>query len=285
MKRKVQFALFFLILSVSISSCFNTENGNIRVYFSPDIKNHLMTELKNAKESIDIAIYVFTDRDIAELLNKKAKEKVKIRVLFGETSDEFSSSVDEILSSGMEKKKDGIHRFQSDGIMHDKFAIIDNKTLITGSYNWTYSANAKNNENLIIIKNNEGMVKSYKREFSRLWKRGKVMKIYIAKGEVKFNSINDVKRYTGKYVNGIGTVKKVGYSKRSGTYFLNFGEQRGGFTIVIFKRTASAFMNNKGSVFNLKGKTVKCYGKIKYYKKYGYEIILNDYKKLEIVND
>ena len=285
MKKKLQIGLFFIILSVFISSCFNAGGGNIEVYFSPNIKKHLMAGIKNARESIDIAIYVFTDRDIAELLNKKAKEGVKIRVLFGETSDEYSSSVDEYLTTAIYKKRDGIHRFESDGIMHDKFAIVDNRILITGSYNWTYSANAKNNENLIIIKNNDSVIKRYEKEFSRLWKRGRVIKTYIVKGEINFNNINDVKKCKGKYVSGIGTVRNVGFSKRSGTYFLNFGERRGGFTIVIFKRTASSYINNRGSIFNLKGKTVRCYGKIKYYKKYGYEIILNDYKKLEIVND
>ncbi len=279
--RNVVILFPFLLLS----SCFNTAKSNLEIYFSPNIKKHLITEINSAKNSIDIAIYVFTDRDVADALNRIAKRGVKVRVLFGETSDQFSSSVDESLVPEIEKKKDGIHKFESDGIMHNKFAVIDENTVITGSYNWTYSANAKNNENLIIIRDNSQIARKYEDEFTRLWRRGRTLKTVIAKGKVNFNNPADVKMHVGEYVNGVGIVENVGYSKRSGTYFLNFGAGRGGFTIVIFRRTASAYKNNRGSIFNLKGKTVKCYGKIKYYKKYGYEIILNNYKNLELLND
>lgn len=52
--------------------------------------------------------------------------------------------------------------------MHSKFAIIDNCILLTGSYNWTFSANNKNDENLIVIDESE-LIEIYQNQFVHLW--------------------------------------------------------------------------------------------------------------------
>ena len=51
--------------------------------------------------------------------------------------------------------------------MHDKFCIIDNQIVITGSYNWTDNAEFKNDENIVILKDNEQATK-YSLEYKRL---------------------------------------------------------------------------------------------------------------------
>ena len=53
------------------------------------------------------------------------------------------------------------------GFMHHKFCVIDSKTVITGSYNWTYYAEIRNVEN-IVITNSAEVVVAYESEFSRL---------------------------------------------------------------------------------------------------------------------
>ena len=52
--------------------------------------------------------------------------------------------------------------------MHHKFAIIDNRLLLTGSYNWTSSANNRNNENLMVIDDPE-VIARYQNQFEKLW--------------------------------------------------------------------------------------------------------------------
>jgi phosphatidylserine/phosphatidylglycerophosphate/cardiolipin synthase-like enzyme len=52
--------------------------------------------------------------------------------------------------------------------MHHKFAIIDSRLVLTGSYNWTRSAAAYNHEN-ILVTGNKQVVNSFEKEFSRLW--------------------------------------------------------------------------------------------------------------------
>ncbi|MCP4012352.1 MAG: DUF1669 domain-containing protein [Phycisphaeraceae bacterium] len=58
---------------------------------------------------------------------------------------------------------------KTDAHMHHKFAIIDGKALINGSFNWTVSATERNQENLVISRE-AGLVKQFKTEFNRLWK-------------------------------------------------------------------------------------------------------------------
>jgi hypothetical protein len=52
--------------------------------------------------------------------------------------------------------------------MHNKFCIIDNKVLINGSYNWTYYAENKNHENILIIKDEKHVIDAFDQEFQRL---------------------------------------------------------------------------------------------------------------------
>ena len=53
-------------------------------------------------------------------------------------------------------------------IMHHKFAIIDNRILLTGSYNWTFSANHRNDENLMVIDDPE-IIEIFQNQFVNLW--------------------------------------------------------------------------------------------------------------------
>lgn len=52
--------------------------------------------------------------------------------------------------------------------MHNKFAIIDNSLLVTGSANWTWSAFFGNSENLIFT-NDQNMIKNFQKAFNNMW--------------------------------------------------------------------------------------------------------------------
>ena len=54
------------------------------------------------------------------------------------------------------------------GLLHDKFAVIDERVVLTGSYNWTAAAENKNAENLLIIKD-KVIARKYTDQFHHLW--------------------------------------------------------------------------------------------------------------------
>lgn len=54
--------------------------------------------------------------------------------------------------------------------MHNKFVIVDDQFLITGSFNWTYVAGKHNQENVIVV-DNPYYIQKYDQEFEKLWKQ------------------------------------------------------------------------------------------------------------------
>ena len=64
---------------------------------------------------------------------------------------------------GIQVRHDGTTFF-----MHHKFAVIDKKTLINGSFNWTRAAITGNFENLLITDDTH-VVQAYLRQFEKLW--------------------------------------------------------------------------------------------------------------------
>jgi DNA/RNA endonuclease YhcR with UshA esterase domain len=95
--------------------------------------------------------------------------------------------------------------------------------------------------------------------------------------------VSEVAKYVDKTVTVEGKVLRVGQSTRSNTYFLNFTQQRNGFTVVIFSKTVSKFETAKIDIKSFEGKTVQVTGKIQNPPQYGVEIILNDPSEIKIV--
>lgn len=52
--------------------------------------------------------------------------------------------------------------------MHNKFVIIDEELVLTGSYNWAKKSTAENNENVVIL-SDKSAVQNYTKEFEKLW--------------------------------------------------------------------------------------------------------------------
>lgn len=144
--------------------------SSIKVYFSlvDDPEEAIIEELDKAEESIDVAMYYFTDRDLANALIDAHNRGVKIRVYLDKDQLEEKYSKSRYLA------KQGISIRYSDNpyimIMHHKFCVIDNEVVITGSYNWTASAGERNNENLLVIRD-PPLANRFEEEFNGLWNK------------------------------------------------------------------------------------------------------------------
>jgi len=138
----------------------------IDVYFSlvGDPERAIIEQLNKAGESIDIAMYYFTDRNLANAVIDAYNRGVKVRIYLDKDQKEAQYSKSRYLT------KQGITIRYSNNpyIMHHKFAVIDSEVVITGSYNWTASAGEMNNENLLVIRD-PPLASRYKQEFYRLW--------------------------------------------------------------------------------------------------------------------
>jgi len=137
-----------------------------KAYFSPNggCQEAVATEIGKAQRSIDIAMYSFTSREIAQALVDAKKRQIKIRIVLdnAQIKEPFSKSR-YLIGKGLNVKF-----ALGPGLMHHKFALIDNRVLLTGSFNWTVSAEKKNAENLLILTDKE-LVSKYTKQFKHLW--------------------------------------------------------------------------------------------------------------------
>lgn len=138
----------------------------IQVSFSrvDDTSSLIRTWIGRANSTIDVAVYSFTQDSLADALVSARNRGVAVRVLMdsGTTSDSGSEY------SRLQKLGISIKTDSSTGLMHDKFFVIDDRVLGTGSYNWTGSAEDDNAENLLIVRS-ATLVDRYLNEFNALW--------------------------------------------------------------------------------------------------------------------
>ena len=136
--------------------------------FFDDIQEQIIYEINKAKKSILIAVAWFTDREIFNLLCTKASEKIKVELLLTNDRINTNSGLDyeQLRSLGGFVTLIG-NRKSGKSIMHNKFCVIDAKTIITGSYNWSYQAQ-QNQENITVIYDDHTLAEQFIDEFEAI---------------------------------------------------------------------------------------------------------------------
>jgi len=154
------------IIAISLSTISPVFAEPIKVFFSLNggCQESVIQEISQAQKTIDIAMYNLTTREISQELIKAKERGVKIRAFLdqGEGNGKYSKAR-YLMDNGIE-----VRFYAGGGLMHNKFTVIDNRVLITGSFNWTASAERENQENLLII-TDENVVKQYAQRFEMLW--------------------------------------------------------------------------------------------------------------------
>jgi len=146
------------------------DKDGLEVYFSPEdhFKDRLIALINSAKSSIYFMIYAFTDKDVADALINAQKRGVEVKGVFDKdfNSNPYSK-YDYLKEAGLDVRLDG-----ASFLLHDKVMIFDQNTVVTGSYNFTLSANNKNAENSLVIEDKE-IYKKYEDEFWKIYNEGK----------------------------------------------------------------------------------------------------------------
>ncbi len=283
-------SVFILLSLLFCTSTFSSPQ--IKVYFSPHggAQEAIAERIDKTQESIDVAMYAFTNRELAWALVRAQQKGIKVRVLL---DSDFSSSCDYSKEHFLSQHDVELRVYRSrlkgenaGGRMHHKFAIVDQRILIFGSYNWTASAEKRNCENLLIVTQSPKLIKTFQQNFNRLWQRGEASgEELIPEAVISATDLRGLRNYIDRFVAVEGEVKKVGYSERSNTYFLNFDVVRPCFTAVIFSSAVERFKAEKKDPRGYQGKKVKISGRLIEHPKYGLEIILEDPIQIEEINN
>ena len=155
--------------ATSAASSVSVSGNSVSVYFpraGGDAEGALISQINSASKKLDVAIYSFTDENIADAIANAKKRGVSVRMMTDRESagEQYQEKCLDIVKNAGITIKDNTHS----GIMHLKVSIIDSGTVTTGSFNYTKSAQNTNDENLVIIHNTQ-LNSQYEVEFNRMW--------------------------------------------------------------------------------------------------------------------
>ncbi len=135
-------------------------------FFSPGeaCRNVIIRQIETATTRLHICVFTISDDSITKSLLSAHKKGVQIKLITdNDKSFDMGSDVEQLAKAGIAVKMD-----TTPNHMHHKFMLADQRTLITGSYNWTLSAARYNHENILVTRE-AGVIKSFTHQFDQLW--------------------------------------------------------------------------------------------------------------------
>ncbi|TGG87030.1 hypothetical protein E4650_09265 [Geotoga petraea] len=144
------------------------KNSEISTFFTPDedYQKVILDYINNAEKEVKVMIFTFTDSNIAQALADAYNRGVDVKVI----TETFQSGSRWSVYGDFQNKFPFILD-KNNKTFHHKLLLIDDKHILTGSYNFTKSALENNDENAVIISNNEEFYKAYENEFDFLWEK------------------------------------------------------------------------------------------------------------------
>ena len=136
---------------------------SVAVHFSPKggATEAVLRELKAARREVLVLAYSFSSKPIAEALVAAKTRGAQVEIVLDRSNEqEDYSDLQLFEEQGLAPLVDAQH-----AIAHNKLMIIDSRTLITGSFNFTHQAEAENAENLLIVKGHPELVALYRQNF------------------------------------------------------------------------------------------------------------------------
>ena len=155
-------------LSVVVAASPATALKAAQARFSPGpgCLGLILDAIQGARQRLDVCVFTITDDRISDALLDAHRRKLALRILTdNDKAWDEGSDVQRLSRAGIAVRID-----TSPYHMHHKFALVDGRTLLTGSYNWTRSAEQHNEENVVSTED-AGLVRAFSEEFEQLWGR------------------------------------------------------------------------------------------------------------------
>ena len=136
---------------------------SVSVHFSPKggCTDAVVRELKAARHEVLVQAYSFSSKAVSQALVDARMRGLKVEVLLDRSNEgEAYSDLPFLAEQGLTPQIDAQH-----AIAHNKVMIIDGRTVITGSFNFTHQAEAENAENLLVIKGHPDLARAYRTNF------------------------------------------------------------------------------------------------------------------------
>jgi phosphatidylserine/phosphatidylglycerophosphate/cardiolipin synthase-like enzyme len=163
-------ALLLALGSAGLIALSAPAHAAATVYFSPwdDAEGALIETLAKARKSVHVQAYLLTSRNIARALLAAHQRGVRVAVLAdqGMADKGNSEQLDALVAAGIEVALETRY-----AAAHNKVMLIDASSsepvLVTGSYNFTWSAQARNAENLLVLTGEPELTRRYLANWQR----------------------------------------------------------------------------------------------------------------------
>jgi len=158
------------VLPVSRTPPAMPARGTVQVAFTPwdNAEGMIVEGIRRARQQILVQAFSFTSRTLANALIAAKRRGVDVRVMADreQTFGGEASRIPDLAAAGIPVALEV--RYQS---AHNKVMIVDAGTaeaaVITGSYNWTYAAQAKNAENVLLLRDSAEVANAYAENWRR----------------------------------------------------------------------------------------------------------------------
>ena len=180
--RRIIFSSLLFLSVTSLEMVHAKESlTNCEVLFSPQdhVADELIALINKEKKSIKVAVYCLMHREIAKALTDARKRGVQVEVIIDPYSVKSRSPVKKMAEAGCPiyvwnpeipvEIKNGRTVKKNKSLMHDKFCVLGDNRVWTGSFNFTFEAEKHNQENVVVLEGVE-VVEKYLKEFERIKK-------------------------------------------------------------------------------------------------------------------
>lgn len=138
--------------------------GTAMALFAPhdDIEAAILRALRGARRTIHVQAYLFTSRALAAALIEAKARGVRVEVLadYAQTARAENSRIPELAAAGIPVALEVRY-----AAAHNKIILVDaaeaGGAVVTGSYNFTYSARLRNAENVVVLRGNPPVLRAY----------------------------------------------------------------------------------------------------------------------------
>jgi phosphatidylserine/phosphatidylglycerophosphate/cardiolipin synthase-like enzyme len=144
--------------------------ARVEAYFTPgdDVARVIAVRIAAARRTVHVQAFLFTSRSIAAALAKAARRGVAVELL-GDAKQHESGGLPVL----KELDRAGVRIWLQDeyAAFHNKVVLVDaegpSPVVVTGSYNFTQAAQAKNAENIVVISGDHALAGRFLRDFER----------------------------------------------------------------------------------------------------------------------
>ncbi len=155
--RALALALLCVLAFASHARTQAPELARVQAAFTPgdDIAGLIASHIGRARDSVQVQAYLFTNRRIATALLAALRRGVDVEVI-GDAAQHQSGGLP--LLAHLHRAGARIYLNDTVAASHNKIVIVDGAgtraAVITGSFNFTQAAQAKNAENIVVISGN-----------------------------------------------------------------------------------------------------------------------------------